>query len=284
MHAIRFHLALLAVLSGCCIAPARAAESYDNCTGFIDTLPTTITTQGVWCLRDHLSTAITTGNAITIATNNVTIDCNNFKIGGLQAGDATLATGIYASQQLNATVRHCSIRGFYRGIFLEGGGGHVVEDNLLEGITKFAIVVDGDGSLVQRNQVRDTGVVRDSPKAITVTYSVDVLDNTVDGVLSATNPGGGGSATGIDILFGAGSIRGNRVRGLVKQGTGVATGIKVISNSRAHLRDNDLTGDGSTGVGLSCGGSNGTAKDNIISGFATGISGCSNSGGNVVKL
>ena len=54
---------------------AYAAQSYDSCAGFIDSLPATITTQGTWCLRGDLATSVTSGNAITIATNNVTIDC-----------------------------------------------------------------------------------------------------------------------------------------------------------------------------------------------------------------
>ena len=52
---------------------AHAAQSLDTCAGFLDTLPTTISTQGVWCLRHDLSTNIASGNAITVATNNVTI-------------------------------------------------------------------------------------------------------------------------------------------------------------------------------------------------------------------
>src|SRR6185369_16529682 len=72
---------------------ASAAESYDNCTGFITSLPAVVTTQGTWCLKQDLATAITSGNAITINTGNVTIDCNDFKLGGMSAGLATQAIG-----------------------------------------------------------------------------------------------------------------------------------------------------------------------------------------------
>src|SRR5688500_5888635 len=94
------------------------AETYQTCAGFIDALPATITTQGVWCLRKDLGTAMASGAAITIATNNVTIDCNNFKVGGLAAGAGTQAVGIQVSGKQNATIRNCAIRGFYRGAVL----------------------------------------------------------------------------------------------------------------------------------------------------------------------
>jgi hypothetical protein len=66
-----------------------------NCTA-ITALPYTISTQGVYCLTGNLSTGMTSGSAITIATNNVVLDLNGFKIGGLAAGPDTNATGIYS--------------------------------------------------------------------------------------------------------------------------------------------------------------------------------------------
>src|SRR4249920_3466180 len=95
-------LTLGALLLGCA-GSAHAAQSYDNCTGFITSLPAVITTQGTWCLKQDLATTVTSGSAITINTNNVTIDCNDFKLGGLGAGLATLANGIYSLNRVNAT-------------------------------------------------------------------------------------------------------------------------------------------------------------------------------------
>ena len=85
---------LLAVLA---CKPASAAESYDNCAGFITSLPAVISSQGTWCMKQDLATAVTSGFVITVATNNVTIDCNNFKLGGLAAGAGTQASGIFAN-------------------------------------------------------------------------------------------------------------------------------------------------------------------------------------------
>src|SRR5690606_28675588 len=69
MATSRILLTSLALLAGMLLVPhaARAAQSYDTCTGFIDSLPATINSQGTWCLRGNVSTAITSGNAIEVA-------------------------------------------------------------------------------------------------------------------------------------------------------------------------------------------------------------------------
>ena len=291
MSTFRRLTASLLLLASLIAAPfsARAAQSLDTCVGFIDTLPATISTQGVWCLRHDLSTSITSGNAITIATNNVTIDCNDFKLGGLAAGAGTQAYGIYADSRLNATVRHCNVRGFLRGVYFIGsaGGGHVVEDNRFDGNTLYGIFAQGDGSVVRRNQVTDTGgSSTDTGNAfgIFTTYAVDVLDNTVSGVLPSADGIGNGAAYGIYTISNpSGSISGNGVRGLVKLGTGAAYGIYNVNSGRISVRGNDVSGDGSTGgIGLACSDSSGSARDNTISGFATAIATCADSGGNAV--
>ena len=194
---------------------AIAAESYDNCTGFIDSLPATIATQGVWCLRQHLSTAIASGNAITIATNNVTIDCNDFKVGGLAAGDTSQAIGIQSLERQNATVRQCALRGFRTGIQLFEGSGHLVEDNRLDNNLYVGIRVTGEGNLVQRNRVFDTGgypAPESQHEIHGIHVNADVIDNVVDGVFG-TNAYS--IAVGIEGDGPGTVIHGNRVRGVV---------------------------------------------------------------------
>ncbi len=261
--------------------PALAAESYDNCTGFIDSVPATISTQGVWCLRKNVSTAIDAGYAINITTNNVTIDCNDFKIGGLGGGAGTHTYGIYANERSNATVRHCNIRGFYYGVALLGssGSGHVVEDSRFDGNTYAAIYVQGDGSAIRDNEVRDTGgstFTDGSAIGILAYDGVDLIGNTVTGVSPAPYNGNGSAygilARGYDA---GGSVVGNRVRGLVSPGTGVAYGIYNEGASRMILRGNDVAGVGSPGsIGLYCEDNRATARDNVVSGFATPVSIC----------
>ncbi len=102
MSVIRHLLVAVLVLGSLCLLPGNVrVETYNTCAGFIDSLPATM-----WCLRKDLTTSMTSGRAISIATNNVTIDCNDFKIGGLGAGNASTATGIYTYGRQNITVRH----------------------------------------------------------------------------------------------------------------------------------------------------------------------------------
>jgi hypothetical protein len=274
-------LLILALLLGAPSA-ALAAESYDNCTGVIASLPTVINTSGTWCVKQNLATAIASGNAVTVNANNVTIDCNDFKLDGVAAGTGTHTYGIYASGRLETTVRNCNILGFYVGINIvgSGGGGHTVEDNRIEGNTYIGLNVQGDASLVTRNQVFDTGgsTVTASVYGIYTGYSVDVLDNTVSGVMARATSSG--YAIGIHSFSNAGgTLRGNRIRQLVRDGNGLVFGIRLLSSSRVTLRENDLGGSASAGSkGLYCQSSTGRAKDNVINGFAVGIDTCSNDG------
>jgi len=269
-------LIFLALAAGATLlrpAPAVAAESYDNCTGFIASLPATITTQGTWCLDRDLSTAISSGSAITVAVNNVTIDCNHFKIGGLQAGPGTNAIGIRSDSRLNATVRNCNIRGFRTGVSLEAGGGHLVEGNRLDGNTRSGIVVSGGGSIIRDNQVVDTGAASfpSNAEGILAGYGVDVIGNTVSGVEAA---GTDVPAYGIQTVFNSeGSVIGNRVRGILPTGSATAYGIYNIVSGRMIVRDNAVQGPGS-GVGIRCASNQSTAMLNAVSGFSVGVENC----------
>ncbi len=272
-------ITLLALLGPVPSWPVRAAQSYDNCTGFIESVPATVSTQGTWCLRHDLNTAIANGNAITIATNNVTIDCNGFKVGGLAAGTGTAANGIQASTRFNATVRHCNVRGFRYGLYFTNGGGHLIEDNSLDGNTVIGIYADGPGSTISGNRVLDTGGSTSAPGnayGISVVHGVDVLDNTVNGV--AAMPDAGSNATSYGIATdtnGEASVAGNRVRGLVASGAGTTYGNWNVNSGRLIVRDNDVQGNDVAGsIGVSCTDNQATARDNVIAGFATEIANC----------
>lgn len=279
-------LRIAALCMAAIVAPCQAAESYDNCTGFIDTVPATVTAQGTWCLRHDLSTAIASGNAITVAASNVTIDCNDFKVGGLAAGVGTAAHGIHVDGRFNSTIRNCNVRGFAYGIVATAdGGGHLVEHNSLDGNTEMAIIVTSPGSTIRGNRILDTG---GSTTDVGFAYGIyamrgtDVLDNTVNGV--AAMPTDGGYATAYGIFAhdnGDATVAGNRVRGLAASGAGSSYAIYTQNSDGLIARDNDLQGSGVAGsVGVYCTNKS-TARDNVIAGFSTGIEGCLSDGNTV---
>jgi hypothetical protein len=280
-------LAALAVLSAALFSAPRPAqaETYQTCAGFIDSLPATISTQGTWCLRGDLGTAMASGAAITIAANNVTIDCNDFKLGGLAAGDATRATGIQAVDRLNATVRSCHVRGFLHGTHLTGSG-HAVLDSHFDNNTHVGLYVQGDGAVVRGNRVSDTGgstsptffhaygiYLGDSAAGV-------VHDNFVQGVYAA--PGSNGSAFGLMVALLRGDVTGNTVAGLQAAGSGHVRGINnVMSDTHAVIQDNTVgvgIFEAVTGIGVGCLGA--IARNNAVSGTTTGYSGCEDAGGN----
>src|SRR5262245_46944859 len=129
MSTAKLAASLLVVLAIALGAVPAFAETV-NCTP-ITSLPAVITVQGVYCLTGDLSTAIAAGAAIDIQTNNVVLDLNAFKLGGLAAGPSTQAAGIRAVNRQNITIKNGTIRGFVQGILLDDSGGskgHIVED------------------------------------------------------------------------------------------------------------------------------------------------------------
>lgn len=255
------------------------AETFDTCSGFVEALPATITSQGTWCLRSDVSTAIASGAAITIASNNVTLDCNHFKIGGLAAGEQSLAIGVQVVDRSNVTVRHCHLRGFHTAVELSGGAGHLVADNVVERSLYTGIRLLSPGSMVQRNRVLDTGR-QSAPRAHGIEAEANILDNEVSGLVARPD---NGAILGI-VVRGAGSlVRGNAVRMRGGSGTGIAAltaGIHVLATG-VRIADNHLAGSDVAGYGINQ--DAGYCLGNSATGFASGgiASGCPGSG-NVV--
>ena len=152
-------IGIVAVLALIALAGRASADETTFCNQFITTLPYTISVQGHYCFDRNLATAITTGNAITINSDFVVIDLNNFKLGGGSAGLSTGAVGIFANNHRNITIRNGNIRGFNIGIQLggSGSGGHLVENNVLDGNTHIGAAVNGDTVVIRNNIVANTG-------------------------------------------------------------------------------------------------------------------------------
>ena len=279
-------LALIPILGTLACATARAETT--QCTA-IEALPATITTQGVYCLKQDLSTGMASGFAIRIAANNVTLDCNGWKLGGLAGGQGSTAYGIFAGDRVNVVVRNCNVRGFYRGIVLAGieGGYHLVEDNRVDLSPHVGIDVEGDGSTIRGNRIYDTGPTPGFHRSVGIdTYgAIDIIDNTIMGVTAETTTS---SATAWGIYSTAnngGEIARNRVSRISSDGTSTGAVRGIWANGGTPvIRDNSVINPGVRTEhqrGIVCNSAFPLARDNVVTGFGTPaipISFCSESG------
>jgi hypothetical protein len=272
---------------------AAAAESYDNCTGYIDTLPAVLSSPGYYCLRADLATPVATGNAITINSDDVTVDCNDFKVGNLAAGSGTQARGIGSDGfYSDIAVRRCNVRGFAYGIFMYSSN-TLVEDNLFDGSRQGGVGLQGKRNRVRRNQVTDTGLSTydpdGSPVAIWVGSESDVADNVIVGVHTT----GAGEPIAIRAWDSwqpnmvLGTISGNRISNLTRASGDRFHAIHV-GPGRAVISDNHLTAAdafvdaGAVYCNTSVGSGNGVVRDNTFAGYvAPAIAICADGGGNV---
>jgi len=250
-------------------APAAWAETV-NCTP-ITTLPTVITSQGVYCLTGNLTTNMTSGNAIEIQTNNVTIDLNGWKLGGQAAGPGTLTNGIRANQRKNITIKNGTIRGFFYGIFLNDSNpyttsqGHLIEDIRADNNTSVGMIISGRGNIVRRNQVVDTGGTTQVGNVYGILFvgpGGRVLNNDISGTAAT------GSSVGIGLrLYTAKGtvIEGNRIDD-VSSGSGATYGIYIYGSNDVLARGNSIT---SAYTGIYYTGSTGKYMDTLTSNVTT---------------
>jgi hypothetical protein len=198
---MKTRIAAVALAAAAFASPAMADET-TFCNAFITTLPYTINVQGHYCFNRNLSTAITTGNAITINADYVLLDLNNFKLGGGSAGPTTQAIGIYAEDHSNITIRNGNIRGFHTAIRVWDSSvtaaNVTIENNVLDGNIVQAVYSDLDNITVRNNQILETGVGGVGTFAYAVTFGDNpwvVEDNFISGIYADTARVVGGGYT-----------------------------------------------------------------------------------------
>ena len=259
-------------------------------------VPTVIATPGTWCLRKDLSTSDPDFRAIDIQTNNVTINCNSFRLQNLATGTGPYSSGVaVGGGSSNVTVRNCTIDGFGYGIWITGsppGTGYVIESNRFSQSRFVGIRMDGFGSVIRNNILTNTGGASGTTVAsgIQAFGRIDVLDNVVDGVFGE---GYQGSFKAIGITAGDANqlntpegtfvgfeVRGNRVRNLLQKND-VSEGI-VVSGTGILVSDNPIGQPTPTvGWGVVCFG-DARARDNVVKNYGIGVGGaCTDDGGNV---
>jgi parallel beta-helix repeat protein len=189
---------------------------------------------------------MTSGNAITINVNNVVIDLNGRKLGGGAAGAGTEARGIYAYQRKNITIKNGTIRGFFRGIYLDDAlpyttsQGHIIEDIRADMNTVYGIRVYGRGNIIRNNQVVDTGGSSLNDFAYGIAASGPgnrVLNNDV----YETKETDAGQGIGIHITYGDGNVVMNNRIGNQDFGTGDSYGIYTLYSDNVIVKGNTIS-------------------------------------------
>jgi hypothetical protein len=156
----RSFVALL--LLGLAIGPWPAQAETVNCTP-ITAVPFTIPAAGTWCLAQDVNATLASGKAITIAANNVVLDLNGHRLANVAAGPGTEASGVYAFQRTNITIRNGTVRGFKYGILLDDSSpyttsqAHVIEDLRADQNTWIGIWAAGRGNIIRNTLVVATG-------------------------------------------------------------------------------------------------------------------------------
>lgn len=247
----------------------------------IYSLPYVISRQGSYCLVRDVSTAMATGDAILIASSDVTLDLRGFTVGG-EAGPASEAIGVHAVDRRNVTVRSGNIHGFGRAVFLEdssaelsAAGGYRVERIRADGSTSAGIHVQGRAAIVRGNQVVDTtgtggGVGADSYGIRVEGSQARVLDNEVSGTARPA-----GMAYAIAVAGGRGAIvESNRVSGAAG---GTSVGLGLASMLDAVAIGNRVVG---TVTGIWFSGSSGVYRGNATAGVTNPYVGGTDAGGN----
>jgi len=230
------------------VAASAQAET-TTCTA-ITSLPKVITAPGVYCLTGDLTTSMTSGKAIEIQANNVVLDLNGHRLGGLAAGAGTQAYGIYAYQRQNITIRNGTVRGFVTGIYLDDAyappyttftsQGHIIEEIRADMNTNFGMLIVGRGNIVRNNVVMYTGGTTLNAGA----YGIDTFgpgNRVINNDVYETKEQTGGVAYAIFIQAGQSSVVANNRVGNLALGPGTSTGIQVYASFNVSVKDNSIS-------------------------------------------
>lgn len=154
------------------------------------------------------------GYAITISCDDVTLDLNGWTLTGTN-GVANQTAGVYALSRSHITIRNGTVRGFFRGIYLEGtdGRSHLVQDLNVEDSLFLGIQVKGSASTVRHNRVTNVGgATAYTAERIGIDVIGDALQVVDNDVCNVSQNSGSEMAYGIRILnSGSSTISNNRV-------------------------------------------------------------------------
>jgi len=279
-----------------CIAGSSALAETTVCdgggaagsgAGKITAVPFTISAPGVYCVTQKITSALTSGAAITINANNVLLDLNDFAIGNIGSGPSTTAIGIEATDRQNIHIRNGALRGFWVAVGLFDGtqfglatalsSGHTVEGILADTSYLAGIVVDGPFVSVKNNKVINT----QGSNVVNSAFPANTVQNAANGIVV-------GKGVGIHVI-------GNEVYDTdctngCTASTASVTGILIRPTAYGTVVENNIVVNQALSAiagsqAIHFGGGNGTAAsfdafvyNNTINQWAQGITFCNNPG------
>jgi hypothetical protein len=236
MRTVRALCTTLAVTFLLSAVPAWADRAPSTCVP-IRSLPFRIERPGHYCLLGSLQTTLSTGAAIQIDSDSVTLDLGGFAISGSDRN----ARGIEAIDRRYVTVRHGVVRGFAAGVALEGtrSGWNLVEDLSAEQNHIVGVSVEGTGNVVRRNEINITGAPSLSQAAIGIRVHGPMARILSNGLIQAGATEMAGHAILIEEAD-ASVVEGNRI---VNCRPALGTvGIKVSSGTDLVVTGNAIVG------------------------------------------
>lgn len=197
--------------------------------------PVTISQPGSYFLTRNMS--LTTGSAIVIDANDVTLDLNGFEVIGAAANPSAGITSTGAVRT-GVVIRNGHVRGFAAGMNVSSLARSTLEDLEVEGAASVGVDV-GSGGTIKNLNVHDNGDVGIHVVQQGDNYGTLVTDSNAsrNGFGSQINSGG--------IVINANNVW---VRDSIFDANAVA-GVRIgIGASYNQITDNRITGNGVTGV------------------------------------
>jgi hypothetical protein len=232
-------------------APLAALAESTHCT-VITSLPANLSSAGVYCINQDLTLAGSTGSAVFVDADSVTLDLNGHALRSNAAANSA-TTGVVVVDHKYFTITDGTVAGFAQGISVEsvpGGSrsrGGIISDVKVQRSFIFGIGMDCDGCVVRDSLVTDTIV----PASIT-----------------------GFSAIGISATGTGNQVSGNRVFDThTKSGGGLSFAV-ALSGSNSVAAQNYVANDeilNANEVGISSTGTNNVLIGNQAQGMGVGF-------------
>lgn len=202
---------ILSTIAVCLFASAPAAA---ECIA-IDYVPITILEPGSYCLVKSLDVNAASGAAISIESDDVSIDLAGNTLRNSYGAD-TRAAGVSARDRFNVTVSGGTLVGFDQGVLLVATGDRCsrlgkwyrVDRMNIQDSRTYGIRMSGCNLVAHSNWVARVGTFGEgNPKGISMDGTqISIVDNDVQGVL-----GNWYVSYGIHVGSGTGVVEGNRI-------------------------------------------------------------------------